>query len=323
MEKKKYWKLTVGEMKETYLTDTDIWRSIHYFFYHSKNSTTYKFGFFKALLENLSETNNEMEISFNEIFKSFTKIYWNLVVHHQLWQANTKTKKSKVQTVIENFQAKFSIPSEWNFDKISENQQLELIQQVKINGKRNVIGATYGDFNEEIYSFDLKSETIQLNKEYYIFLQKYKRILTDVNNYQLALFLEKFNEEEKLNKLLSKVEFVTQRQSLKEFELLLRNAGLDTCFYCKKALESEAHVDHFIPWSYIQNDHLWNFVLACQTCNLKKSNKLASENYMNQLIERNEMLIHDATYMQYFNHYSIEKLQSYYHYSQENGFRKI
>jgi len=213
MEKKKYWKLTVGEMKETYLTDTDIWRSIHYFFYHSKNSTTYKFGFFKALLENLSETNNEMEISFNEIFKSFTKIYWNLVVHHQLWQANTKTKKSKVQTVIENFQAKFSIPSEWNFDKISENQQLELIQQVKINGKRNVIGATYGDFNEEIYSFDLKSETIQLNKEYYIFLQKYKRILTDVNNYQLALFLEKFNEEEKLNKLLSKVEFVTQRQS--------------------------------------------------------------------------------------------------------------
>ena len=310
-------------MKETYLTDADIWRSIHYFFYHSKNSTTYKFGFFKALLENLSETNVDMEISFNELFKSFTKIYWNLVVHHQLWQANTKTKKSIVQSVIENFQTKFNIPAEWNFDKIEEKQQIELIKQVKMNGKRNVIGATYGDFNEEIYSFDLKKETIHLNNEYYVFLQKYKRILTDVNNYQLSLFLEKFNEEEKLNKLLSKVEFVTQRQSLKEFELLLKSVGFDTCFYCKKSVNKGAHVDHFIPWSYIQNDHLWNFVLACQTCNSKKSNKLVSEGYMNQLIERNEMLIQETPFKPYFNHYSVEKLKSYYHYSQENGFRTI
>ncbi|TSI05107.1 HNH endonuclease [Lysinibacillus sp. BW-2-10] len=323
MEKKQYWKLTSGEMKDNYLTDADIWKSIHYFFYHSKNSTTYKFGFFKALLENLSETNEDMEISFEDLFKSFTKIYWNLVVHHQLWQANTQTKKSKVQAVIEDFQTKYSIPTEWNFDKIALPQQSQLIKHVKTNGKRNVIGATYGDFNEEIYTFDLKNESIKLNSAYYEFLQKYKRILTDVNNYQLSLFLEKFNEAEKLNKLLSKVEFVTQRQSLKEFELLLKNAGFDTCFYCKKSVKKGSQVDHFIPWSYIQNDHLWNFVLACPSCNAKKSNKLASENYMNQLIERNKMLVHETSYHGYFTHYSEDKLRSYYHYSQENGFRRV
>lgn len=310
-------------MKDIYLTDADIWKSIHYFFYHSKNSTTYKFGFFKALLENLSETNEELEISFEDLFKSFTKIYWNLVVHHQLWQANTSTKKSKVQSVIEDFQTRYSIPDEWNFDKIAGIQQSELIKQVKTNGKRNVIGATYGDFNEEIYSFDLKNESIKLHSAYYEFLQKYKRVLTDVNNYQLSLFLEKFNEAEKLNKLLSKVEFVTQRQSLKEFELLLKHAGFDTCFYCKKSVTKRSQVDHFIPWSYIQNDHLWNFVLACPSCNAKKSNKLASESHMNQLIKRNEILVHETPYKGYFTHYSEEKLRSYYHYSQENGFRKV
>lgn len=323
MEKKSYWDLTVGEMKKGYLTEAHIWKSIHFFFYHSKNTTTYKFGFFKALLESLSEINEEMEISFDSIFKSFSKVYWNLVVHHKLWQGNMKEKKSKVQSVIEQFQTKYAIPAEWNFDRIESKQQDELIKLVKKYGKRYVVGATYGDFNEEIYSFNLKNESIKLNRVYYEFLQKYKRILTDVNNYQLSLFLEKFNEEEKLKKLLSKVEFVTQRQSLKEFEMLLKNAGYETCFYCQKSVEKGAHVDHFIPWSYIQNDHLWNFVLACPSCNSKKSNKLASEMYIDKLIARNEMLIQESSYKAYFQNYSDRKLKSYYHYSEENGFRRI
>ena len=45
----------------------------------------------------------------------------------------------------------------------------------------------------------------------------------------------------------------------------------DHCFYCNNSLKSNhIHVDHFIPWSYIFDNNVWNLVLACQECNLKR-----------------------------------------------------
>ena len=64
-------------------------------------------------------------------------------------------------------------------------------------------------------------------------------------------------------------------------------------FIAGKELDStnrNTHVDHFIPWSYIQNDNLWNLVLSCQACNGKKSDKLASGKYLHKLLPRNEVL---------------------------------
>ncbi len=88
--------------------------------------------------------------------------------------------------------------------------------------------------------------------------------------------------------LLTKVEFVTNLQSLKEFQILLQQNEIINYFYCNKLLKNSIHVDHFIPWS--QNDLLWNFVLACPSCNTNKNDKLAIEIYLENLITRNEQL---------------------------------
>ena len=77
-------KLQVGEMKAEYLTDQDIWSHFNFIFSSkSKNSTTYKFVLIKSLLENLYNVNDKLELSYDSLFSSFSKIYWNLVIHHQ------------------------------------------------------------------------------------------------------------------------------------------------------------------------------------------------------------------------------------------------
>jgi len=66
---------------------------------------------------------------------------------------------------------------------------------------------------------------------------------------------------------------------------------LDRCFYCDKLLPVEKqliHVDHFIPWSYIFEDELWNLVLSCRTCNLKKHSSLPARDLVTVLINRNK-----------------------------------
>ena len=314
------WDLKVAEMQKTYLTHKDIWQSVHHFYYHGKTTTTYKYGFLKSLLESISSVNEQFEISFNHLFYSFTKIYWNLVIHIQLWQSNSQKAPSSVQKVLEEFATTYAIPKEWNFDQLPASQQLQLIEAVKKVGKKYVIGATYSDFNGEIYSFDLKKEYLKLHPAYYSFFQTHKRMLTNITNYQLALFLEKFNDAEKVTKLLTRVELVTQRKSLLQFSQLLQNAGIEHCFYCHKKLSKSSHVDHFIPWSYMQSDHLWNFVLSCPTCNTRKNSKLATENFLDELIIRNDQWIREERYPIQFENYTEKKLTELYQFSQLNGF---
>jgi hypothetical protein len=319
------WNLKIGEIKETYLTEQQIWQMFNTFFSpKSKNTMTYKFGLIKSLIENLYNVNENLEINYYQLFESFTKIYWNLVVHHQLRQSNSSSMNSAIEKALVNFQKEHTIPNDFRFDKLPYDLQLEIVQQVKKVGKRYVIGALYGDSKGIIYEFDLKKEYMRMNEAVYKFMLKYQKVLTYLTNYHLALFLEKYNRAEDTVQMLMKVENVSKRSSLDMFYSILISFGDKTCFYCGKMLNDRttAHVDHFIPWSFVQTDQLWNLVLACRSCNVSKRDRIAKEIFLDSLIERNEQLAasKEAIIIKEFKFYQSEKLQDLYYYSIVNGF---
>ncbi|BDG43949.1 HNH endonuclease [Saccharococcus caldoxylosilyticus] len=319
------WDLKVGEIRETYLTEQQIWQMFNMFFStKSKNTTTYKFGLIKSLIENLYNVNDNLEVNYYLLFESFTKIYWNLVVHHQLRQSNNSLKNSEIEKILLNFQREYKIPNDFRFDKLPYDLQLSLIQKVKKKVKRYVIGALYGDSGKVIYAFDINKEYMKLNYNVYQFMLKYQRILTYLTNYHLALFLEKYNSAENTIHILMKVENVSKRSSLDKFYNILISFGEKTCFYCGKTLGKRAvvHVDHFIPWSFVQADHLWNLVLTCRNCNLSKRDRIAKPIFLNSLIDRNEKLasLNEEVIKKELEVYKPEKLQNLYHYSVINGF---
>lgn len=309
------WDLNVADASDEYLTETDCWRYTQQLLMHAKHTTTYKFILIKALLESIPEVSASGRLSFQQVTKHVTKIYWNLTVTHRLSQLNSKNKKSNIDQVIEEFQKKYNIPSEWNFDKIPPDLQIQLVKEVNSIYKKYVYGSLYKSFNGTIYSFNKKEEWLQLSPPYIVFFERYKRILMNVTNYQLALFLEKYNSKEAMEKILSKVEFVSARTSLTEFQILLHKYGEQHCFYCGKHPQ-KSQVDHFVPWSYVQNDVLWNFVLACPACNASKNNKLAHSDYLDMLVERNSKW----TNYEEMSTYKETKLIHMYDYASINGF---
>ena len=175
-------KLQVGEMKAEYLTDQDIWSHFNFIFSSkSKNSTTYKFVLIKSLLENLYNVNEKLELSYDSLFSSFSKIYWNLVIHHNLNQINMIGKKAEVQNILGDIQASYQIPSTFVFDKLSAEIQVQVITKVKRKCKINVMGALYGDTDSTLYDFDNKKEYIRISPSYYSFMQRFQRVLTLLN----------------------------------------------------------------------------------------------------------------------------------------------
>lgn len=64
-------------------------------------------------------------------------------------------------------------------------------------------------------------------------------------------------------------------------------------FYTDEVLElGDVSVDHFIPWSFMYSDDLWNLVITSKSNNSKKSNKRVEKEYLDKLKQQNEQLIH-------------------------------
>jgi 5-methylcytosine-specific restriction endonuclease McrA len=67
--------------------------------------------------------------------------------------------------------------------------------------------------------------------------------------------------------------------------------GGRSCFYCGRDDAPSYEVDHFLPWSFVFEDRLWNLVLACggsSGCNQRKRDGIPSDDDLDRLNRRNE-----------------------------------
>lgn len=73
------------------------------------------------------------------------------------------------------------------------------------------------------------------------------------------------------------------------------------CFYCRQPLEvldASTHVDHVFPFAWMRTgswpgpnlNHVWNLVLACAPCNLRKSSRLPTGDEVIRLLARNDAI---------------------------------
>jgi hypothetical protein len=321
-------KLKIGELRESYLTDEEIWR-VFSIVLSSKSvkSSTYKYALLKSLIENLYQVNDEFELTYNQLAYSFTKIYWNLIIHHQLDKQN-RGKSARVTSILKDVQSTFGIPADIIFDKIDDSVQVKVVSEVKRTMKENVFGALYGDTKGTFYAFDHKRETLKINPAVHQFMLNYQRLVVNLTNYHMAVMIEELNEVPSINYLLGKVESIARRSSLRPFEQLLLRHFEETCFYCGKPLagiKRETHIDHFIPWSFVQADQIWNLVLSCTRCNTSKSDKLPKKIYLDNIIDRNEELNDstEATLANMMMNYKEKKMSMLYDYSIKNGYDAI
>ena len=303
----------------------------HVFSEQSKKTTTYKFAFIKAVLDSIYSVEPQEDkyfLQLDDVFDKFSENYWNLVVKYGLKQHRDSITTSNIEKVLHPYCENYK---EVPYQSLPEAERLLIVGKVKSVCKKNVIGALHEDFEGKLYGFDLKkADYLELKDQAVLYIRKHKSEIEKLNYYSWAKFLEATNDNE--TKLISKLELATpKRENLSVYrELLRKEFEEDCCFYCGRKLQ-KVHVDHVIPWSFMKDDHLWNFVLSCPKCNNLKRDKLPVEKYMDLVIERNEELqkstneaIHKEMETYPANYKEIWKYAQNSGYStmEENAFRK-
>ncbi|MBT2571537.1 HNH endonuclease domain-containing protein [Planococcus sp. ISL-110] len=319
------WKLKEGSAVYSTVSDDELWTvTMKVLSSQTMKTTSYKYALLRAFLENLYKANGRLELSFDQLAESFAKLYWNLVIRNGYSQGH----QAQIEKDLKDLQVKFTIPEGVSFEALQESHQAELVQRVENNIlKKYVVGALYADTNGLLYGFSKKDRKVVLTPSSYEFLLKYQTTVFKLANYELAKFLQKKNPYLTQGILLDEIENITQRESLKQFQQLIVAHSGSFCFYTDKPL-LQTHrtiaVDHFVPWSFVHSDELWNFVLTSTQLNSRKGSKLPAEPYLEKLHERNQLFKQngDIYVKQYMENYSFQQFVRLYGYAELNGFKK-
>ncbi|MDR2511636.1 MAG: HNH endonuclease [Bacteroidales bacterium] len=125
--------------------------------------------------------------------------------------------------------------------------------------------------------YAIHGETIEINPKWLQYLNDNYLILRDFSFWNLTLFLQKRNPN--VPDLPSKLVKPILRDSLTKqrhfWDTFIEINGSIQCIYTGKILHKKAYdLDHFIPWSFVSHNLLWNLLPADSSINSSKSNNL-------------------------------------------------
>lgn len=130
---------------------------------------------------------------------------------------------------------------------------------------------------------------IILNPDWDMYLHNHYNILVDFAYWNLTLFLQVRNPNVPAipNKLIRPEVRNPLTKQHEYWDMVMSICGSIRCIYTNKELHpKEYDLDHFIPWSFVSHNLLWNLIPSDGNINSSKNNKLPDLNlYLPKLAE--------------------------------------
>ena len=123
---------------------------------------------------------------------------------------------------------------------------------------------------------------IILNQQWDAYLHTHYNILVDFTFWNLTLFLQVRNPNVPAipNKLIRPEVRNSLTKQHNYWDMVMEIGGPLHCIYTDKELHPQDYdLDHFIPWSFVSHDLLWNLIPSDGSINSSKSNKLPDLKY--------------------------------------------
>ena len=258
-------------------------------------AATYKFFWFLSILQIHART-NDLKIDVSDIVIHMVANAWYPVHYYRLSFGKSDTLYDKVFEI----QKETQIPIDTNFEDLAD--ELHIASKEPIVRKMLNSLTTYVPYrflhpwiaSENHHETILRSNSFENNclysihknkNDFYIelnpmwdeYLHQHYEILTDFAYWNLTLFLQAKNPN--VPAIPNKLIRPQTRNSLKNQHLFWDNTvhllGSVRCIYTGRELHpADYDLDHFIPWSFVSHDLLWNLIPADSSINSSKSNKL-------------------------------------------------
>lgn len=272
----------------------------------SNTTATYKYYWFVALLD-IVVKERKTRISFWEIIAGMVAESWYPIHYFKLSFGKSDSLFEKSIEIQKDFQ----ISIESDKDKVKK-QLLDNLNNtkkflrvftlnvpyrflspwIKYTCDDDVVIKSQQYENDCIYA--IYDEEIVVNDNWIEYLTEHYTILRDFAFWNLTEFLQKRNPNvpDVPSKLIKPIQRDSLTKQHKFWDTYIETVGSINCIYTGKRIFAKQYdLDHFVPWSFVSHNLLWNLIPADSSINSSKSNNLPSlEKYLKSFA----VLQHDA-----------------------------
>lgn len=282
----------------------------------SNTTSTYKFYWFVALLD-IVVKERKTRISFWEILAGMVAESWYPIHYFKL----SFGKSDSLYTQSQSLQQELGIPIDENKDGIKRillnnlgnNSVKSLLRVFTLNVPYRFLSPwikyTYdADVVNKSQKFEddclyaIYSDEIVINEKWVDYLAEHYSILRDFAFWNLTGFLQKRNPNvpDVSSKLIKPILRDSLTKQRKFWDTYIESVGNINCIYTGKQIFAKQYdLDHFVPWSFVSHNLLWNLIPADSSINSSKSNNLPpldiylkpfanlQHNALNTLFEKN------------------------------------
>lgn len=168
----------------------------------------------------------------------------------------------------------------------------EILRGKKDGVKNQIIQEAALSYNNSLYRINLNG-SVTINDSWFKYIQQNQVIIKGWIEYKLIYFLQKKNPNVPAIPFKLYPNKKRELTQAKKFWDIVNNDNTLTDIYTSKLLNEDnfdrygsMSIDHFIPWSFILHDELWNLVPTFRNINSSKSNLLPdSDLYLNKFCE--------------------------------------
>ena len=260
----------------------------------NNTSATYKYYWFLSIIQSVEE--DKTVILKKELFARMISNAWYTVNYFHI----SFGKQDKLQRAIEFVKdyELLTIDAARNaiFHRLSATTNAQSLRELRhfdnqvphrflspwfpgMNRARIYSASGYFE-NQCLYS--LNPDSIVINAGWITYLTENSRVLKDFCYWNLALYLQAKNPNVpgipgKLIKPATRNSLADQRRNF--WDIVLKELGSIDCIYTgKKLTVGNYAVEHFIPFSFVTHDLVWNLIPADSSFNSSKNDKLPSLN---------------------------------------------
>jgi hypothetical protein len=258
----------------------------------NSTSATYKFYWFLSILQAVEQ--GKTTIAKRELFAGMIANAWYTVNYFHV----SFGKQDRLQRAIESLQ--FTEQLTIDADRNSIRKQLTTTYNRQSLAELSYFNSQVphwflspwfpGADRKDIYEgstifhndclYSLAADSITINPKWVNYLTSNARVLKDFCYWNLTLFLQTKNPNVpdiagKLVKPAIRSGLNGQRKNF--WDVVLQEVGSVDCIYTgEKLTVGNYAVEHFVPFSFVSHDLIWNLIPADKSFNCKKSDKLPS-----------------------------------------------
>ncbi len=256
----------------------------------NNTSATYKYYWFLSLLQCVEQ--GETQIPKHRLFAGMVANAWYTVNYFHV----SFGKQDQLQRAIHEIKAVENLPvdasQEYIFNALAQSTSKATLSQLRyFNGEvphrflspwfsgteKNAVYRASQQFEGNCL-YGLYADHLEVNPAWVPYLQAHARVLKDYCSWNLAVYLQAKNPNvpgipNKLSRPL--LRNTLQRQRKEFWDVVLRHLGSVSCIYSGRTLTvGDYAVEHFIPYSFVTHDLVWNLIPADRSFNSTKSDKL-------------------------------------------------